>query len=43
MPKILVVEDNPTNMKLVVMLLGRGGYTVIKAMDAEAGLALART
>jgi two-component system cell cycle response regulator DivK len=43
MPTILVVEDNPTNMKLVVMLLGKGGYAVISATDAEAGLTLART
>jgi two-component system cell cycle response regulator DivK len=42
MARILVVEDNPTNMKLAVMLLGRAGYTVISAMDAEAGLTLAR-
>ena len=43
MARILVVEDNPTNMKLVVMLLGKGGYTVITAMDAETGVTLARS
>ena len=43
MPRILVVEDNPTNMKLVVMLLGKGGYTVISAMDAETGVTMARS
>ena len=42
MAQILVVEDNPTNMKLVTMLLGRVGHTVIGAADAEAGLTLAR-
>jgi two-component system, cell cycle response regulator DivK len=43
MGRILVVEDNATNMKLVVMLLGKGGHTVITATDAEAGLTLARS
>jgi two-component system cell cycle response regulator DivK len=43
MARILVVEDNPTNMKLVVMLLAKAGHSVISAADAEAGLTLART
>ena len=42
MAKLLVVEDNPTNMKLAVLLLEQAGHTVITAMDAEAGLLLAR-
>jgi two-component system, cell cycle response regulator DivK len=42
MAKVLVVEDNPANMKLAVSLLQLAGHTVLKAMDAEAGLALAR-
>jgi len=42
MATILVVEDNPANMKLAVFLLQNAGYTVISAVDAEAGLALAR-
>ena len=42
MARILVVEDNPTNMKLVTMLLARAGHAVIPAADAEAGLGLAR-
>jgi two-component system cell cycle response regulator DivK len=42
MGRILVVEDNPTNMKLVTMVLGRAGHTVIAAADAEVGLTLAR-
>ena len=42
MARILVVEDNPTNMKLVTMLLARVGHAVIAAADAEAGLTLAR-
>jgi two-component system cell cycle response regulator DivK len=40
--KILIVEDNPANMKLAVFLLQDAGYTVISAVDAEAGITLAR-
>ena len=43
MARILVVEDNPTNMKLAVMLLAKVGHSVISAADAEVGLALARS
>ncbi|MCX5741513.1 MAG: response regulator [Proteobacteria bacterium] len=32
---ILVVEDNPTNRKLVVDLLRYEGYEVVEAVDAE--------
>ena len=42
MAKILVVEDNPDNMFLTVMLLQSAGHTVLSAPDAEAGLTLAR-
>ena len=43
MARILVVEDNPTNMSLVTFLLQSAGHTVLAATDAEAGLLLART
>lgn len=33
--RILVVDDNPTNLKLVSDLLGFEGHEVLKAMDAE--------
>ncbi len=42
MATILVVEDNPSNLKLTSFLLHQAGYAVISAMDAEAGLRLAR-
>jgi two-component system cell cycle response regulator DivK len=42
MAKVLVVEDNPANMTLADFLLKSVGHTVLKALDAEAGLALAR-
>jgi len=41
MSKILAIEDNIPNMKLVVMLLEKAGHKVIQARDAEAGLILA--
>ena len=34
--RILVVDDNATNLKLVSDLLAFEGYEVLKAMDAEA-------
>jgi two-component system cell cycle response regulator DivK len=42
MTKILVIEDNPSNMKLAIFLLEEAGYQAISARDAETGLALAR-
>jgi two-component system cell cycle response regulator DivK len=42
MARVLIVEDNPTNMTLAVFLLQSAGYTVLSATDAEAGLTLAR-
>jgi two-component system cell cycle response regulator DivK len=42
MAKVLVVEDNPANMKLVTFLLQSAGHVVLSATDAEAGLTMAR-
>ncbi len=42
MSKILVIEDNPENMKLAFLLLRNVGHTVLSAMDGESGLVLAR-
>ena len=42
MATILVVEDNPTNMKLAITLLEAAGHSVLTANDAEAGLTIAR-
>lgn len=42
MARILVVEDNADNMFLTVTLLESAGHTVLSAIDAEAGLTLAR-
>jgi two-component system, cell cycle response regulator DivK len=42
MAMVLLIEDNPTNMALAVFLLQSAGHTVLSAMDAEAGLTLAR-
>jgi two-component system cell cycle response regulator DivK len=40
--KVLIVEDNPANMSLAVFLLESAGHTVVRAADAETGLAIAR-
>jgi len=42
MATVLIVEDNPANMKLAVFLVQSAGHTVLSATDAETGLALAR-
>ena len=42
MARILIIEDNPANMKLAEFLVESAGHTVLSATDAEAGLALAR-
>ena len=41
MAKVLVVEDNPANMKLTSLLLKGAGHHVLPAVDAETGLRLA--
>ena len=40
--KILVVEDNELNLKLVRCLLHLGNFEVLEAKDAETGIKLAR-
>lgn len=36
--KVLVIEDNPENMALLVYLLRSAGHTVFQAVDGAAGL-----
>jgi len=42
MARILIIEDNPANMKLACLLMLNAGHTVLSAVDAETGLTLAR-
>ena len=42
MSTVLIVEDNEKNLKLVRDVLKLKGYRVLEAMNATAGLALAR-
>lgn len=42
-PLVLVVEDNPRNLKLVRDLLAYAGYRTLEASNGEDGVALART
>ena len=37
--KILIVDDNPTNLKLVAYVMRANGYEVSTAIDADAALA----
>ncbi len=39
---ILVIEDNPANMKLAALILRNAGHAVLSAFDAETGLSIAR-
>jgi two-component system, cell cycle response regulator DivK len=39
--KILYIEDNPQNMRLVRKMLDAGGYQMIEALDGLTGVALA--
>jgi len=41
MRKVLVIEDNADNLKIVTYSLQRAGYTVIGAERGEEGIALA--
>ena len=40
--KILMVDDNPGNMKLLSFILGKQGYEVRVAGDAEQALSVQR-
>lgn len=42
MARILIVEDNPQNMKLAAFLLENAGHEVLQASEARAGIDLAR-
>lgn len=42
MPKVLVIEDNPDNLRLISYPLTRAGYRVISAHTGEQGVLLAR-
>ena len=39
--RVLIVEDNPQNMRLLEMVLRAKGYTLLKAIDGEEALDVA--
>ena len=41
-PRILIVDDNPTNVKVLQTRLVAEGYEVVTAADGEEGLAAAK-
>jgi two-component system cell cycle response regulator DivK len=42
MSRVLVVEDNPQNLKLARLVLSKAGFEVLEAGDGEQGVRLAR-
>lgn len=42
MARILIIEDNAANMRLATFLLKAAAHEVLEAVDAEAGLMMAR-
>jgi len=42
MEKVLVVEDNPDNLRLITKILERGGYAVASAPNGTDGVAMAQ-
>jgi two-component system cell cycle response regulator DivK len=42
MTVIVIVEDNPSNMKLITGVLQRAGYQTLTAEDADIGIPLIR-
>ena len=42
MARILIVEDNPANMKLAVLILMSAGHTALQATTARDGIDLAQ-
>ena len=43
MKKILLIEDEPTLQKTVSEILSQEGYKILKALDGETGLSLAKS
>ena len=41
-PRILIVDDNPTNLRLAAEVLELEGYATLKAVDAEEALEILR-
>ncbi len=41
--KILVIEDDELNMKLIRIVLDLGGYRILEAPDAEEGIKMIRS
>jgi two-component system, cell cycle response regulator DivK len=42
MARILIIEDNPANMRMAEFLVQSAGHSVLSATDAEGGLGVAR-
>ncbi|MFZ6654947.1 response regulator [Undibacterium sp. TJN19] len=42
MARVLIIEDNPVNMRLAAFLLQNAGHEVLQAVDAEIGIQCAQ-
>lgn len=42
MAKVLIIDDSPADTRELTEILGRNGYAVVAAQNAEEGVALAR-
>ncbi|NML16496.1 response regulator [Azohydromonas caseinilytica] len=42
MSRVLIVEDNPQNLKLARLVLAKAGFEVLEATDGEQGVRMAR-
>lgn len=43
MASVLIIEDNPTNMRLAQLILETAGHEVLQAVNAQEGLEIARS
>ncbi len=42
MPKVLIIDDSPTQVHVLTGMLARGGFEVLSAPSGEAGIEMAR-
>jgi twitching motility two-component system response regulator PilH len=43
MPRVLVIDDSPTDVRVLTVLLERNGFDVLSAVNATDGIAMAKS